>query len=172
MWISSNPVAAGTPSVHRATTDPRREAGRWPATAEIRRNARSDMDTLTSHDVQARDGGAAEATFTKWMVGEGPEMAGVVGGVVGAGAYQGRVLDHAPGPIQKVIATYTFEGSDRSFTALVYVEQTGLDGDVSGLVVDGWGKGRAVRGAFREIRCDHDGTTTDCWQGSVRVVDD
>jgi len=33
----------------------------------------------------------AAATFTKWMVGEGPGMAGVVGGAVGEGVYEGKV---------------------------------------------------------------------------------
>jgi hypothetical protein len=36
------------------------------------------------------------ATFTKWMIGEGRGMAGVVGGAVGEGAYAGKVLDFTP----------------------------------------------------------------------------
>ena len=107
------------------------------------------------------------ATFTKWMVGEGPLMAGVVGGAAGEGAYAGKVLDYAPGPTTVIAATYRFDGSDRPFTALVHVEQTGLDAELSGVVIDGWQKGRLLRGADHEIKCDHDGVTTDCWPGTA-----
>ena len=115
------------------------------------------------------DDRAAEATFTKWMVGEGPEMVGIVGGAVGAGTYAGRVLDYTPGPTQVIAALYGFHGAERSFTALVHVEQTGLDGVVRGVVMDGWRKGAGVSGQFREVQCEHDGVTTDCWQGSITV---
>jgi hypothetical protein len=136
------------------------------------RDTENAMDTLIDPVASTSERSTTEATFTKWMVGEGPDMTGVVGGAVGQGIYRGRVLDYTPGPTQRIVATYSFEGSERSFTALVYVEQTGLDGDVSGVVTDGWGKGRPVRGAFREIQCEHDGTTTDCWSGSLSVLDD
>src|SRR5262245_44950544 len=109
----------------------------------------------------------ATATFTKWMVGKGPEMAGIVGGVVGEGRYSGQVLDYQPGTTQLVEARYRFEGSLKSFTALVHVEQTGLDGTISGVITDGWGKGSPVRGSYAEITCEHDGISTDCWRGSV-----
>ena len=109
------------------------------------------------------------ATFTKWMVGEGPGMAGVVGGAVGEGAYAGRVLDYNPGPTTVIAAEYRFQGSERAFTALVHVEQTGLQAVISGVVTDGWGKGSQVTGEYTEIKCDHDGVTTDCWQGSLHI---
>ena len=115
---------------------------------------------------------ATTATFTKWMVGEGPEMAGIVGGSVGDGIYAGRVLDYQPGDTALVEARYRFEGSRRSFTALVHVEQTGLDATISGVVTDGWAKGRPVRGTYTEISCDHDGVTTSCWRGAVEVFSD
>ena len=42
------------------------------------------MDTISREPaISPTDTGAA--TFTKWMVGEGPEMAGTVGGSVGDG---------------------------------------------------------------------------------------
>ena len=110
------------------------------------------------------------ATFTKWMVGEGPEMAGVVGGVVGDGAYAGKVLDYIPGdPTVIVEARYQFNGSEHAFTALVHVEQTGLHAVISGVVTEGWNKGSPVRGEYTEIKCAHDGATTDCWQGMLAV---
>jgi hypothetical protein len=112
------------------------------------------------------------ATFTKWMVGEGPEMAGLVGGAVGQGVFAGKVLDMKMGPTTTVEAQYGFEGSERAFKALVHVEQTGLEAVISGVVIDGWGKGSPVRGAFSEIQCEHDGVTTDCWRGSLEIVGD
>jgi hypothetical protein len=109
------------------------------------------------------------ATFTKWMVGEGPGMAGVVGGAAGEGAYVGKVLDFNPGPTTVIAATYQFGGSRRAFTALVHVEQTGAEAVITGVVTDGWGKGSLVAGNYTEIKCDHDGMTTDCWQGTLGI---
>ncbi len=109
------------------------------------------------------------ATFTKWMVGEGPGMAGIVGGAAGEGAYAGTVLDMKPGPTTTVEAIYGFEGSEHPFKALVHVEQTGLHAVISGVVIDGWGKGNPVTGEYDEIQCDHDGVTTDCWRGKLNV---
>jgi len=123
------------------------------------------MDTIVSEPTT----GTAVATFTKWLVGEGPEMAGTVGGAVGEGTFRGRVLDMHPGPTTTVEALYGFEGAQGSFTALVHVEQTGLEAVINGVVIDGWGKGRQVTGSYSEIQCAHDGTTTDCWQGRLEI---
>jgi hypothetical protein len=110
------------------------------------------------------------ATFTKWLVGEGPAMAGVVGGAAGEGAYAGKVLDFNPGPTTVIAAIYQFIGSKRPFTALVHVEQTGLEAVIDGVVIDGWGKGNRVKGGYTQIACDHDGITTDCYQGTLAVA--
>lgn len=109
------------------------------------------------------------ATFTKWMVGEGPGMAGVVGGAVGDGAYVGKVLDFDPGPTTVIAATYQFIGSKRAFTALVHVEQTDLNAVISGVVTDGWLKGHPVRGRYTQISCTEapDGT---CFQGRLNIL--
>ena len=123
------------------------------------------MDAVDETRMSSAD--SDTATFTKWMVGEGPDMAGVVGGTVGDGTYSGKVLDMALGPTTTVEAIYRFTGSKRSFAALVHVEQTGLEAVVSGVVTDGWGKGNLVTGRYTEIKCDHDGITTDCWRGSL-----
>jgi hypothetical protein len=109
------------------------------------------------------------ATFTKWLVGEGPAMAGVVGGAAGEGAYAGKVLDFNPGPTTVIAAIYQFNGSKRPFTALVHVEQTGLEAVIDGVVIDGSGKGNRVKGGYTQIKCDHDGITTDCYQGTLAV---
>jgi hypothetical protein len=112
-----------------------------------------------------------QATFTKWLVGEGPAMAGVVGGAAGEGTYAGRVLDMAAGPTTSIEARYEFHGSEHPFTALVHVEQTGLEAVIVGVVTDGWHKGGRVSGRYTEIKCDHDGVTTDCWQGAIDIAD-
>jgi len=114
--------------------------------------------------------GAGSATFTKWMVGEGPEMVGVAGGVVGDGVFSGRVLEFEPGEITVVRAVYQLTGSEHDFTALMYVEQTGLVATLAGVVTDGWCKGSLVRGEYTQIQHDHDGMTTDAWQGSLDIV--
>ena len=115
--------------------------------------------------------GSLHATFTKWLVGEGPEMAGVVGGDGGDGAYAGKVLQMQPGQTTVIEAIYGFKGSERPFTALVHVEQTGLHAEISGVVTDGWGKGSPVRGEYAQIQCEHDGVTTDCWRGRLDVAE-
>jgi hypothetical protein len=115
---------------------------------------------------------SSTATFTKWLVGEGPTMAGVVGGAAGEGAYAGKVLDLDAGPTTVIAAIYQFNGSERPFTALVHVEQTGLEAEITGVVIDGWGKGSPVEGRYTEIKCDHDGITTNCWRGTLDIKRD
>jgi hypothetical protein len=53
----------------------------------------------------------------------------------------------------------------------MYVEQTGLVAALTGVVTDGWCKGSLVRGEYTEIQYEHDGVTTDAWQGTVDIVD-
>lgn len=116
--------------------------------------------------------GSSDATFTKWLVGEGPEMTGVAGGLVGDGAFSGRVLELLPGsPTTVIRAVYRLTGPEHDFTALMYVEQTGLKATLSGVVTDGWCKGGLVRGEYDEIQYEHDGTTTDAWQGALHIIE-
>ena len=126
------------------------------------------MDTIVKPTLSPADTGVA--TFTKWLIGEGPEMAGTVGGAVGDGTFKGKVLDMNPGPTTAIEARYGFHGSEAEFTALVHVEQTGLEAVITGVVTDGSAKGRPVTGSFTQIQCAHDGVTTDCWQGRLEVV--
>ena len=116
----------------------------------------------------AADGEHRQATFTKWVT-DWPNMAGIVGGSVGEGEYSGRVLEYIPGPTTVITAIYHFDGSRHSFTALVHVEQTGLDAVIVGVVTDGWRKGKLVTGEYTQIRCDHDGTSSDCFQGFLEL---
>jgi hypothetical protein len=108
------------------------------------------------------------ATFTKWIT-DFPNMAGVVGGSVGEGVYSGKVLEFTPGPTTVIAAIYHFGGSRHDFTALMHVELTGLQAAISGVIIDGWHKGRLVTGEYTQITCEHDGLTTDCFTGSVRL---
>jgi hypothetical protein len=126
------------------------------------------MDAI-ANATPMRAADAETATFTKWLVGEGPIMAGVVGGAAGEGVFAGKVLDLVPGPTTVIAAIYQFDGSARPFTALVHVEQTGMEADITGVVIDGWGKDSPVKGRYDQIKCDHDGITTDCWRGTLAV---
>jgi hypothetical protein len=115
--------------------------------------------------------GAATATFTKWLVDEGPMMAGVAGGAVGDGEYSGRVLEIVPGETTMVRAVYRLTGPEHDFEALMYVEQTGLVAKLMGVITDGWCKGHLVQGEYTEIQHQHDGVTTDAWRGTLDIVD-
>ena len=127
-----------------------------------------------SRDRSAEEGsamGSLNATFTKWMVGEGPEMAGVVGGEGGDGTYVGKVLDMTQGPTTVISAIYNFQGSERPFGALVHVEQTGLQAEITGVVLDRLGQGQPRQGPVHrdQVRA-HDGVTTDCWRGTLAIT--
>ena len=58
----------------------------------------------------ASAGVGQRATFTKWVT-DWPNMAGVVGGSVGDGAFSGKVIDYNPGPTTVIAAIYHFDGS-------------------------------------------------------------
>jgi hypothetical protein len=47
----------------------------------------------------------------------------------------------------------------------MHVEQTGLHAVIVGVVIDGWRKGKLVTGEYTQITCEHDGTSSDCFQG-------
>ena len=116
----------------------------------------------------ASAGVGQRATFTKWVT-DWPNMAGVVGGSVGDGAFSGQVIDYAPGPTTLITAIYQFEGPRHAFTARMHVEQTGLHAVIVGVVTDGWGKGKLVSGAYDQVTCEHDGASTDCFTGYLDV---
>ena len=85
--------------------------------------------------VAAADGGRdhrnAENTFTKWVTGAGAapviaNMAGIVGGDVGDGAFAGEVLSLSPPPPRGHRCRLPLQRSRHAFTANVHVVQTGL----------------------------------------------
>lgn len=118
-----------------------------------------------------RHHGDAESTFTKY-VSAYPIMAGVVGGNVGPGSFAGEILKYtvATATMPKVIeALYHFNGSRHSFSALVHVEQTGLDAVISGVVTEGWLKGHWVEGRYTQIACTQ-APNGICFQGSLDIL--
>ena len=122
--------------------------------------------SVGSSIASAGGNGPRAATFTKYVT-DWPNMAGVVGGSVGDGAFAGTVIDYFPGPTTLITAIYHFEGSRHAFTARMHVEQTGLHALLVGVVTDGWGRGKLVTGSYDQITCEHGGLTTDCFQGSL-----
>lgn len=114
------------------------------------------------------DGGRPAATFTKY-ISEWPSMAGIVGGSVGDGAFEGTVLQYAPGDTTLITADYHFIGSRHDFTARMHVEQTGLHAVLVGVITDGWGEGKLVTGSYDQITCNLSGSPTDCFQGSLDI---
>jgi hypothetical protein len=119
-----------------------------------------------------RDHDIAHNTFTKWVTalpllpGDVADMAGIVGGEVGQGSFAGTVLRKVVGPTTSIEALYHFNGSSHSFTALVHVEQTGLNAVIVGVVTDGWLKGSMVNGAYAQITCAQ-GLNGTCFQGTL-----
>jgi len=50
------------------------------------------------------------------------------------------------------------------------VEQTGPKAVISGVVTNGWLKGNLVEAGYTQITCNHDGTSTDCFQGWLDIL--
>lgn len=116
-----------------------------------------------------RDHRIADNTFTKWIT-TFPNMAGVVGGDVGAGTYAGEILtiagDASPTNPLLITADYHFFGARHSFTARVHIVQIGADATISGAVTDGWLKGNRATGEYTAIACPQ-GT---CFEGTLDIL--
>ena len=123
----------------------------------------------------SRDHRVAENTFTKWITDfDAGTMAGVVGGDVGHGTYAGQILAFSGSgtvadPVM-ITADYHFFGARHSFTAHVNIVQIGAHASISGVVTDGWLKGNLAEGEYAVISCSHDGSTTDCYQGTLDIL--
>ena len=147
--------------------------------------ALTHSSTLAPAPVSAADGGANVASFTKWVTDtDFPafpwDMDGVVGGDVGDGSFIGQVLtrdpDVANGQITKIVASYGFEGSEHSFTALVEVMQINETGKavIKGVVTDGWSEGSLVHGEYETFAVCPIPTPgnifgTTCFLGTIRI---
>jgi hypothetical protein len=132
-----------------------------------------------STDSEGGPGGQplAANTFTKWVTGPGEapvlaNMAGVVGGDVGDGAFAGEVLAKTPTAAGAVIdAFYYFTGSEHSFTALVHVVQTGLEAVITGRVTAGWPLGELVAGEYTQTTCpESPAADQKCFKGTLDVL--
>jgi hypothetical protein len=109
-------------------------------------------------------------TFTKWIT-EVPNMAGVVGGDVGDGAFVGEILAFSPGAdITKIEALYHVEGGIHSFTAHNFITENEVTGTavIEGVVIDGWLKGRKLNGSYDIISCPEK-TGGVCFRGTLHI---
>jgi hypothetical protein len=109
-------------------------------------------------------------TFTKWITTL-PNMAGIVGGDVGTGAFAGEILTFIPGSdITNIEALYHINGKSHSFTAHVFVTENEVTRSavIAGAVTDGWLKGGLVYGEYKIISCP-DKTSGVCFQGVLHV---
>lgn len=139
-------------------------------------------------------GGNVDGTFIKWVTDNDLstfpiDMAGVVGGDVGAGSFFGEVLSRddtsKPGTVF-VHALYHFNGGKHSFTADLSVTETtvtavinGVQTDgtavLNGVVTDGWRKGERVEGEYTVMHACPIPTPgnvygTRCWQGTLHIM--
>jgi hypothetical protein len=120
----------------------------------------------------------AENTFTKWITGSPGlpgdvlDMAGVVGGDVGAGTFAGTVLSvTGTGDVLVLNAIYGFTGSQHTFTALMHIVQTGSHAVLIGAVTDGWLQGQLVKGEYTVVTCTHGPVVDDtCFQGTLDIM--
>ena len=117
----------------------------------------------------------AQNSFTKWITatpnlpGDVKDMGGIVGGDVGDGTFAGTVLSATPFTGGAVLnAIYGFNGSQRSFTALMHIVQTGTHAVIIGVVTDGWLTGHLVKGEYTMGTCTHGGVTGTLLRGDTR----
>jgi hypothetical protein len=111
-------------------------------------------------------------TFTKWITTY-PNMAGVVGGAVGAGTFAGEILNIGTvGNITTIEALYHMNGSRHSFTAHVYVTQNNVTGTavITGRVTEGWLEDAQVTGEYKVLVPCPIGTAGMCFQGTLHVA--
>jgi len=139
--------------------------------------------STTPSMVSADSAGNADVTFTKWVTSAKTlpwDMAGVVGGDAGPGAFAGEVLSSdmiANGTINVIHAHYHINGGTRQLTAdLLVIENEQTNTAVSnGIVTDGWMEGARVQGEYTvmsacPIATPHNVLGTVCFQGSLHIV--
>jgi hypothetical protein len=134
--------------------------------------------SLSTGVASANSGGNGEATFTKWVtampgVGVIADMAGVVGGNVGAGTFKGEVLTWTEDATTIHIgALYHVTGGNHSFTADLQVMEDKATGNAkfTGVVTEGWLTGANVTGGFRTISCDQGVEVPQvCYKGTIHI---
>jgi hypothetical protein len=114
--------------------------------------------------------------FTKWIVGDGPRLAGFAYGDV-VGQFVGEVLEtHAStNPamtnIVSVQAVYQVKAGSHSFTALINGGQNNDKNTaiLDGVILNGWHTGSPVRVQFR-VRTNCSGAPAGtCFVGTIRI---
>jgi hypothetical protein len=126
------------------------------------------LAALTAPASVAASPSVEKSTFTKWIV-TSPNMEGIVGGAVGEGSFSGEILKFTPGTTTMIEALYHFAGSVHSFSALLHIEQTGLDAVLTGVVTDGWLKGHRVNGGYTQITSEQSPNGT-AFRGTLEIV--
>src|SRR5258707_14235043 len=123
-------------------------------------------------DGDGESGHNFNVTFTKWIT-TFPNMAGVVGGDVGTGTFQGYINTITPPGtvITNIDALYHVNGAIHSFDAHVFVTQNNVTGTavIVGVVTGGWLEGSHVNGEYKIISCP-DKTFGVCFQGTLHIT--
>jgi len=147
--------------------------------------------------------GVVVVRFTKWITGSAQPntndspaptrtlMAGIVGGVGGAGDFVGEVLDHKLStppsltitvptitqPINALEAIYEVQDGERSFIALIRGGTNGSTvgsmGLLDGVILYGWRTGARVHVQFRRISGCFDRAGNPhgpCFRGTIRIL--
>ncbi len=120
--------------------------------------------------------GRVEVIFLKWVVGPGPQMAGVVSGDVGGGTFAGDILSASQkGNILTIDALYHINGGAHQFTARNHIKQDNATGTavISGIVTDGPLQGARVQGEYQVIHpcgiSNAEASGDLCFQGTLTI---
>ncbi|HKW93159.1 MAG TPA: hypothetical protein VJX92_14785 [Methylomirabilota bacterium] len=120
--------------------------------------------------------GRVEVIFLKWVVGPGPQMAGVVSGDVGGGTFAGDILSASQqGNILTLDALYHINGGAHQFTAHNHIKQDNSTGIavISGVVTDGPLQGARVQGEYQVIHpcgiSNAEASGDFCFQGTLSI---
>jgi hypothetical protein len=125
------------------------------------------------------DEGGPEVTFTKWVLGAGPKMAGFTGGDA-AGDFTGEVLSlnwTSTTPfvnfIYSIEAVYDVHAGSHSFTALIKGgENAAGKAFLDGRVIAGWLIGSPVHVTFQGKTNCADAPAGACFEGTIHIVTD
>jgi len=131
--------------------------------------------TLGSQVVLADAGGAPghnfTVTFTKWITSP-PSMAGIVGGDVGAGTFEGTIRSISTvGDTTSIEALYDIDGGIHSLDAHVFVTQNDQTNTaiIKGTVTGGWLQGLPVQGEYNVISACPGNPSGPCFQGVLQI---
>ncbi len=130
---------------------------------------------LGQADSGGTPGHSFDVTFTKWIT-TAPNMAGVVGGDVGNGAFAGEIQGMSTvGNTTTIQAVYHINGKLHSFNAVIEAVQDNVAGTgvITGRVTDGWLKDMPLTGEYKVLAtCSIDTGSYGpmCFQGTLHIV--